>query len=37
MKKPALLLALAVLLRAGTARADFVQDVGSPLPVATDP
>jgi hypothetical protein len=37
MKKPALLLALAVLLPAGTARADFVQDVGSPLPVATDP
>ncbi|MET0684736.1 MAG: VCBS repeat-containing protein, partial [Solirubrobacteraceae bacterium] len=37
MKKPALLLALAVLLPAGTARADFVQDVGSPLPTGVSP
>ena len=37
MKKPALLLALAVLLPAGTARADFVQDVGSPLPTGVAP
>ena len=37
MKKPALLLALAVLLPAATARADFVQDVGSPLPTGNAP
>ncbi|MET0819090.1 MAG: VCBS repeat-containing protein, partial [Solirubrobacteraceae bacterium] len=37
MKKPALLLALAVLLPAGTARADFVQDVGSPLQTGNAP
>ena len=37
MKRSALLLALAILIPAGEARADFVQDVGSPLDTGNAP